>query len=276
MEGFEGDVRLVFKRFPLPGHPERAARGAHGLGGAAAGEFWEAHDWLFEQRGSIDELPSFTEDAGLDPDRLGRDMQSEASSEAVDDDRIIAGERGHPRDAWIRRERSHLRRAPHRGAVDQDHRGRARRRPRSRRRGDGPGRRLPSALMKDALKKRGPGPLPSVDAVPGNQNPNEHYRVEAGEGSRHAAARAARDHRGVRRTFTARFARRRPRRSSGWSRRVPRGGCAAGVPTSPPPHAPPGAGGPRGGLPRGASPGQVLGDARRHLRPPGQVGRGSR
>ena len=72
MEGFEGDVRLVFKHFPLPGHRNALPAARTAWAAQQQGKFWEAHDWLFEQRGSIDELPSFTEDAGLDPDRLGR------------------------------------------------------------------------------------------------------------------------------------------------------------------------------------------------------------
>ena len=91
MASFEGDVRLIFKHFPLPGHRNAVPAARTAWAAQQQGKFWEFHDWLFESRALIEKLPELVKEHGLDGDKLGADMQSEASSDAVDDDRIAGG-----------------------------------------------------------------------------------------------------------------------------------------------------------------------------------------
>lgn len=182
MASFEGDVRLIFKHFPLPGHPNAIPAARTAWAGQQQGKFWEFHDWLFESRGSIESLPSRVKELGLDADKLGVDMESEASSDAVDDDRIaggVVGIRGTPgfvvnghiyggamnAGQWRKIISSELDAAE--SLMSDEDLDRAE---------------VYASLMKTAETKRGPGPVPSVGRRPGAPDPAKHYRVEAGEG----------------------------------------------------------------------------------------------
>ena len=182
MASFEGDVRLIFKHFPLPGHRNAVPAARTAWAAQQQGKFWEFHDWLFASRGSIEELPAQVEKLGLDADKLGADMQSEPSSDAVDDDRIaggVVGIRGTPgfvvnghvyRGAmqapqWRNILRSELDAAE--SLMSDEGLERAE---------------VYAAMMKTAEKQRGPGALPSVGSRPGAPDPAKHYRVGAGEG----------------------------------------------------------------------------------------------
>lgn len=71
LQGSYGDkVRLIYKQFPLPGHPDAGLAAQASLCAADQGKFWELHDWMFEH-----------------PDSLN----SEALGDAVDLDRHAFG-----------------------------------------------------------------------------------------------------------------------------------------------------------------------------------------
>lgn len=182
MASFEGDVRLIFKHFPLPGHRNAVPAARTAWAAQQQGKFWEFHDWLFESRALIEKLPELVKEHGLDGDKLGADMQSEASSDAVDDDRIaggVVGIRGTPgfvvnghiyggamnAAQWKRIIRSELDAAE---SFMSDE--------------DVPRAEVYPAMMKIAQKQRGPGALPSVGRRPGAPDPAKHYRVGPGEG----------------------------------------------------------------------------------------------
>ncbi len=90
MAAYEGDVRLIFKHYPLPGH--RAAGPAAYTSWAAhqQGKFWEFHDRLFESKASIEDVPAWTKELGLDPQKLGEDMESAKAKSVIDSD-MMAG-----------------------------------------------------------------------------------------------------------------------------------------------------------------------------------------
>ncbi|MEX1366651.1 MAG: thioredoxin domain-containing protein [Nannocystaceae bacterium] len=79
------DVKLVFKQFPLPFHPqaEPAARAA--LAAHAQGRFWPMHDRLFaNQKALLDgQLESYAAELGLDIERWRTDFGSDALTEHV-------------------------------------------------------------------------------------------------------------------------------------------------------------------------------------------------
>src|SRR4029079_18586505 len=48
LRAYGDDVRLVFKQWPLPSHPQARLAAAAALAARAQGHFWEMHDGLFE------------------------------------------------------------------------------------------------------------------------------------------------------------------------------------------------------------------------------------
>jgi protein-disulfide isomerase len=94
MAAYEGDVRLIFKHYPLPGHT-RAAPAAYASWAAhQQGQFWEFHDRLFEEKASIEKIPEWVKEFGLDPNKFGADMESDGAKQAVDQDMLAGGKVG--------------------------------------------------------------------------------------------------------------------------------------------------------------------------------------
>jgi protein-disulfide isomerase len=90
MKPYGGDVRLIFKHYPLPGHT-RAAPAAYASWAAhQQGRFWEFHDRLFEAKSSIEQVPEWVKEFGLDASKFGADMESAAAKQAIDKD-MLAG-----------------------------------------------------------------------------------------------------------------------------------------------------------------------------------------
>ncbi|MFV8749197.1 DsbA family protein [Nannocystaceae bacterium ST9] len=90
MAAFDGDVRLIFKHYPLPGHGKAAPAAYTSWAAHQQGKFWEFHDRLFEAKASIDEVPAWVEEFQLDADKFGTDMESGAARASVDRD-MLAG-----------------------------------------------------------------------------------------------------------------------------------------------------------------------------------------
>jgi protein-disulfide isomerase len=83
---YKGQVRLVFRDFPLDIHPnaEKAAQAA-----ACAddqGKFWVMHDKLFENQGAleVDKLKSYAREAGLDGKQFDLCLDKDSTKERVD------------------------------------------------------------------------------------------------------------------------------------------------------------------------------------------------
>jgi protein-disulfide isomerase len=87
-----GDVKWVFKHFPLPIHPAAPAAGAAAECAAEQGQFWEMHDLLFEDvdrwaNGDTDAaLKELAGELGLDQEAFDACMDSEEASAHVDSD----------------------------------------------------------------------------------------------------------------------------------------------------------------------------------------------
>ncbi len=85
----EGDVRVVFKNYPLEGHAHarKAARAAYAA--HRQGKFWEMHDLLFANQQSLEssDLERYAASIGLDMERFRADLASEASEQRVVEDR---------------------------------------------------------------------------------------------------------------------------------------------------------------------------------------------
>jgi protein-disulfide isomerase len=90
MKAYEGEVRLIFKHYPLPGHNKAGPAAYASWAAHQQGKFWEFHDRLFEDKASIENLPAWVQEFGLDATKFGADMESVAAKKAVDQD-MLAG-----------------------------------------------------------------------------------------------------------------------------------------------------------------------------------------
>jgi protein-disulfide isomerase len=86
---FEGQVKLVFKYFPLSAH-ERAVPAARAAEAAAKqGKFWEMHDMLFEHQHDLGDadFERYAGAIGLDAERFKADLASAEVQQRIDADR---------------------------------------------------------------------------------------------------------------------------------------------------------------------------------------------
>ncbi|MCX4239871.1 DsbA family protein [Paraliomyxa miuraensis] len=88
------DVRLIFKHYPLPMHPNAIPAARAAWAAQQQGKFWEMHDHLFSVGGKLDDVEQVAERLGLDVERFRHDMVSEAAGEAIEADRYAAGRLG--------------------------------------------------------------------------------------------------------------------------------------------------------------------------------------
>lgn len=87
---FAGKVRLIFRQFPLPMHPNARAAAHAAEAAGLQGHFWEMHDLLYREQ-EIWSRPSvpdglfvgYAKTLGLDPEKFRRDMESELVKERV-------------------------------------------------------------------------------------------------------------------------------------------------------------------------------------------------
>jgi protein-disulfide isomerase len=101
MSGLGDDVRVMFKHFPLGGHPQAKPAAQAAWAAEKQGKFWELHDLMFaNQRALADsDLEGYARQLGLDIERFNADRKSEEASAAVDGDQrsgIKAGVSGTP------------------------------------------------------------------------------------------------------------------------------------------------------------------------------------
>jgi len=85
----DGQVKLVFKHYPLGAHA-RAVYAAHAAEAAARqGKFWEMHDLLFEHQRELEDadLMRYAQMLGLDMERFTADLASPEVEQKVNDDR---------------------------------------------------------------------------------------------------------------------------------------------------------------------------------------------
>ena len=86
---FGGEVRLVFRHYPLSGahpHADQAAEAAEAA--AAQDRFWEMHDLLFEHQDALrtKDLYKYSEQLGLDTKRFRTELKERTYEERVRED----------------------------------------------------------------------------------------------------------------------------------------------------------------------------------------------
>lgn len=88
-ELMEDDLRFVFRHFPLTQmhpHAEAAAEGSEAAG--AQGRFWEMHDLLYENQGTLDSwhLAQFAHELGLNTGRFVQELEEGSHRARVRED----------------------------------------------------------------------------------------------------------------------------------------------------------------------------------------------
>lgn len=95
VDRFPGQVRLVFKNYPLSmhEHAEMAARAAVAAG--KQGKFWEMHDLLFKNQASLtNDFAGFAKQLNLDIKKFLKDIESEEVADQVAKDKKEADKLG--------------------------------------------------------------------------------------------------------------------------------------------------------------------------------------
>jgi protein-disulfide isomerase len=86
MEEYEGQVRLVFRQFPLTNiHPHAQKAAEASLCADAQGKFWEMHDAMFESPGqlAVADLKTHAAEIGLDAEAFAGCLDSGESADEV-------------------------------------------------------------------------------------------------------------------------------------------------------------------------------------------------
>jgi protein-disulfide isomerase len=83
-----GKVKLVFKQYPLPGHPRAREAAKAAVAAQKQGKFWEMHDLLFENQDRLQtaSLEGFAKKLGLDMARFKADMTSKETEKKLEAD----------------------------------------------------------------------------------------------------------------------------------------------------------------------------------------------
>ena len=90
----EDDVRLIYKHFPLPGHPKALPAARAAWAALQQGKFWELHAWCFAQKSDLGQLEAKVTSLGLDSTKFFADAGSEAAAKSVDGDMLAGGKLG--------------------------------------------------------------------------------------------------------------------------------------------------------------------------------------
>ena len=88
MEQFEGQIRFIYKDYPLPSHPNAFKAAEAGNCAHEQGRFWELHDTMFASQGALDveSLKGYAEELGLDGGAFAECLDSGRHSATVDRD----------------------------------------------------------------------------------------------------------------------------------------------------------------------------------------------
>jgi len=88
VEESNGKVKLVFKQFPLKGHPKAGEAAKAAVAAQKQGKFWEMHDLLFAKQDELQRasFEDFAKQLGLDVDKFKADMAAAATEKKVEAD----------------------------------------------------------------------------------------------------------------------------------------------------------------------------------------------
>jgi protein-disulfide isomerase len=87
----KGEVRYVFKFFPLSGHAHGELTARAGVAAQNQGKFWEMHDKMFANREHLEQsdLDAYAKELGLNLPKFHADMQSQATTDRIAKDKKL-------------------------------------------------------------------------------------------------------------------------------------------------------------------------------------------
>jgi len=96
MQAYGNKVRLVFRDFPLPIHPQARPAAEAASCANAQGKFWEYHAKLFANQSALgdDKLKEYAQDVGLDPAKFEECLTRKPFRAAIDKDMSEAAKLG--------------------------------------------------------------------------------------------------------------------------------------------------------------------------------------
>jgi protein-disulfide isomerase len=96
LKDYDGKVRLVFRHFPLDGHPQAAKAAEAGACAADQGKFWEMHDKMFgnQQKLAVTDLKETAKVLGLDAAKFDKCLDSGEKKAAVQGDQKAGSDAG--------------------------------------------------------------------------------------------------------------------------------------------------------------------------------------
>ena len=91
-----GKVKLVFKQYPLPGHPKAREAAAATVAADKQGKFWEMHDLIFLNQDKLATVnfDQYAKQIGLDVRRFKADMKSKEVQAKINEDRATGKKAG--------------------------------------------------------------------------------------------------------------------------------------------------------------------------------------
>jgi len=88
LNAYPKDVRLVFKHYPLPFHPQARNAAKASMAAGEQGKFWEMHDMIFENFNQLTEekFSEFAQKLGLDVKKFQADYNSNKYEQLIHED----------------------------------------------------------------------------------------------------------------------------------------------------------------------------------------------
>lgn len=85
---YEGNIRFIFKHYPLPFHDQAIPAGRASYAAHQQGKFWAYHDKLFANQQNLTDAfyVQVAQELGLDIVKFNQDRNSDASQEAIEQD----------------------------------------------------------------------------------------------------------------------------------------------------------------------------------------------
>ncbi|MGB1277403.1 MAG: DsbA family protein, partial [Nannocystaceae bacterium] len=94
IDSYDGDVRVIFKQYPLPNHSKAVPAGKAAYAAHKQGKFWEFHDELFTNKANVSKIDAFAKEQGLDVAQFQKDMASKEVADWIDNDHVTGGKVG--------------------------------------------------------------------------------------------------------------------------------------------------------------------------------------
>lgn len=96
LKAYPNDVKVAFKHYPLPFHPQAKPAAKAAIAAQKQGKFWEMHDKLFENQSNLteDAFLGYAKDLGLDIEKFKKDMADPATDKVIEENTALGQQNG--------------------------------------------------------------------------------------------------------------------------------------------------------------------------------------